>query len=267
MWQTVSEINGTNSYDQTDAWHKKVNDYFVANDPYRHPTTASGSGEVAWPAGHALMDMPQLHLYEWNNDAVGAAKTMAKWTSQMWAENEKPNWVGEFGVTGNTYYPELFHHAIWAALASGASMTPAEWNSGGSWGRLTPEMKADLSRLAQFTQDTPLAKWNPQALEISSNDAVVRGWGVAGNDGGLVWVQDFSAEGKPIEEVRASVTVRADVQIEITGLAEGNYTIQPFDTWQDVYLDSFDVSCKANEVCVVALPDFTSDMAFKIIRK
>ena len=26
MWQTVSEINGTNAYDQTDPWHKKVND-------------------------------------------------------------------------------------------------------------------------------------------------------------------------------------------------------------------------------------------------
>ena len=267
MWQTVSEINGTNAYDQTDSWHKKVNDYFVANDPYRHPTTASGSGEVDWPAGHAAMDMPQLHLYNWNNDAVGAAKTMASWTSQMWAGNEKPNWVGEFGVQGNVYYPELFHYAIWAALASGAAMTPAEWNSGGSWGRLTPEMKSDLSHLAQFMQDTPLAKWNPQVLSVSSSDVVVRGWGVAGADGGLFWVQDFSAEGKSIEEVRASVTVRANVQIEITGLSEGAYSIQPFDTWQGLYLESFDVNCKMNEACTLDLPDFSSDMAFKIVRK
>lgn len=267
MWQTVSEINGTNAYDQTDAWHKKANDYFIAHDPYRHPTTASGSGEVDWSAGHAVMDMPQLHLYEWNNDAIGAAKTMAKWTSLMWARNDKPNWVGEFGVTGNSYYPELFHHAIWAALASGASMTPAEWNSGGSWGRLTPEMKADLSHLARFTQDMPLAKWNPQALIISSNDPVVRGWGVAGKDGGLFWVQDFSAEGKSIEEVRSSVIMRSKVQIEITGLVEGDYSIQPFDTWQGTTLNSFDVNCKANEACTITLPDFASDMAFKIVRK
>ncbi|HUM72540.1 MAG TPA: DUF5060 domain-containing protein, partial [Chloroflexota bacterium] len=39
MWQTASEINGTNAYDQTDPWHEKVNAYFVAHDPYRHPTT------------------------------------------------------------------------------------------------------------------------------------------------------------------------------------------------------------------------------------
>ena len=51
MWQTVSEINGTNAYDQTDPWHDKVNAYFMENDPYRHPTTASQSGDVAWEAG------------------------------------------------------------------------------------------------------------------------------------------------------------------------------------------------------------------------
>ena len=276
MWQTASEINGTNAYDQTDPWHEKVNDYFVANDPYRHPTTASGSGEVDWLTGHAVMDMPQVHLYDFDhglpgnknlNDAVDAAKHVAEWTQLMFKNADKPNWVGEYGVEGNTYYPELFHHSIWAALSAGASMTPAEWNSGGSWGRLTPEMKADLSRLAQFTQDMPLAKWNPQTLNISSSDAVVRGWGVAGKDGGLFWVQDFSAEGKTIEEVRSSVTERANVQIEITGLVEGSYSIQPFETWQGKYLDALEVNCKANEACIFTLPGFTSDMAFKIIRK
>lgn len=276
LWQTVSEINGTNAYDQTDPWHKKVNDYFVANDPYRHPTTASGSGEVDWRNGHAVMDMPQVHLYDFDhglpgnnnlNDAVDAAKHVAEWTQLMFKHTDQPNWVGEYGAEGNTYYPELFHYSIWAALASGASMTPAEWNSGGSWGRLTPEMKADLGRLAQFTQDMPLAKWNPQMLNISSSDVVVRGWGVAGKDGGVFWVQDFSAEGKTIEEVRASVTERANVQIEITGLVEGSYSIQPFDTWQGKYLDLFAVNCKANAACVLTLPGFTSDMAFKIIRK
>ena len=275
MWQTVSEVNGTNAYDQTDPWHKKVNDYFVANDPYRHPTTASGSGEVDWSTGHAVMDMPQVHLYDFdhgssgnnNTDVIGAAEHVAEWTQTMLKNADKPNWIGEFGVEGNSYYPELFHNSIWAALASGAAMTPAEWNSGGSWGRLTPEMKADLNHLAQFTQALPLAKWNPQALKISTNVTVVRGWGVAGNDGGLFWVQDFSAEGKPIDEVRASITVRANVQVEITGLAEGTYSIQPFETWQGIYLDSFDVNCKANKLCVFALPDITSDMAFKLIRK
>ncbi len=103
MWQTVSEINGTNSLDQTDPWHERVNAYFVENDPYRHPTTASGSGEVDWPEGHAAMDVPQVHLYAFEEDAVGAADVVAEWTDLMWERGEKPNWIGEFGVTGNTH--------------------------------------------------------------------------------------------------------------------------------------------------------------------
>ncbi len=267
MWQTVSEINGTNSLDQTDPWHAKVNAYFVENDPYRHPTTASGSGEVDWPAGHAVMDAPQVHLYDWNEDAVGAARHAAEWTSRMWDRTERPNWIGEFGTTGNTYYPELFHNSIWAALASGASMTPAEWNSGGAWGRMTPEMNADISRLAQFVTGMPLAEWNPSELEITSSDAEVRAWGLAGLDGGLVWIQDFSLEGKSIEEVRSGMSVRLGVQLDVQGMAAGSYEIQPYDTWQGSYLDPFNVTCPNGEACVIALPDFTSDMAFKIIRK
>jgi hypothetical protein len=270
MWLTASEINGTNSYDQTDPWHEKVNNYFVENDPYRHPTSASGSGEFDWPTGHAVMDMPQVHLYEFgddpNTDAVGAAKHVANWTQMMLKNADKPNWVGEFGVTGNAYYPELFHNSNWAALAAGASMTPAEWNSGGAWGRMTPEMNADISRLAQFVKDMPLAKWDPSALQIIASDEQVRAWGFAGNEGGMFWVQDFSLEGRPIDEVRSLMPLRSGVQVELQGVASSLYTITPYDTWQGVDLDSFDVECTGSS-CVVALPDFTSDMAFKIIRK
>jgi hypothetical protein len=267
LWQTVSEINGTNALDQTDAWHEKVNNYFVSNDPYRHPTTASGSGEVDWEAGHMAMDIPQVHLYEWNGDAVGAAAHTAEWTSRMWDRVERPNWIGEFGVTGDTHYPELFHYSIWAALASGAAMTPAEWNSGGSWGRMTPEMNADISRFAQFVADLPLAQWNPSKLEFSSNDAEARGWGLAGEAGGLIWVQDFSLEGESIDEVRSGLSLRRGVQLTVQGLAGGSYTIQPYDTWQGVYLDELNIDCGTGQACSIDLPDFRSDMAFKIIRQ
>ena len=266
MWQTVSEINGTNSLDQTDAWHERVNAYFVENDPYRHPTTASGSGEVDWPEGHAAMDVAQVHLYAFEEDAVGAADFVAEWTSLMWERGEKPNWIGEFGVTGNTYYPELFHHSIWGALASGAALTPAEWNSGGAWGRMTPEMNADISRLAQFVSGMPLAQWNPSQLTITVSDTDVRAWGVAGNEGGLFWVQDFSLAGQPIDEVRSSMPLRSEVQVNLQGLAAGSYTIQPYDTWQGVYVDELNIECAEGEACTVDLPGFTSDMAFKIIR-
>jgi hypothetical protein len=271
MWQTVSEINGTNAYDQTDAWHKKVNDFFVANDPYRHPTTASKSGggsDIPWPAGHKAMDAPQVHIYDpLNDNPVGAASVLAKWTSTMWDEGPKPNWVGEFGTPGDAYYPELFHNSLWAALAAGAAMTPAEWNSGGSWGEMTPAMLSDMGRLGQFVSGMPLAQWDPQPVQVNSSDPQVRGWGVAGKDGGLFWVQDFSMEGRTIEEVRANQAVKKAVQVEISGLPGGTYTIMPYDTWQGTTLTALTADCSDGQPCKITLPDFKTDMAFKVERK
>ncbi|HSN78611.1 MAG TPA: glycosyl hydrolase family 18 protein [Anaerolineae bacterium] len=264
LWQTVSEINGTNAYAQTDPWHERVNAYFVENDPYRHPTTASKSGDEDWLAGWQAMDVPQVHLYEFDDGAVASAEVIADWTMDMWNAAEKPNWIGEFGVTDAAQYPELFHNAIWAALGAGAAMTPAEWNSGGSWGRLTPEMKADLARLAAFVADIPLAHWNPQPLSLSSSDRAVRGWGVAGEEGGLLWVQDASLEGQPIAELRADETVRSGVQIAVDGMAAGVYAVRPYDTWQGVYLEPLSLTCTAGQPCLIDLPDFTADIALRL---
>ncbi len=267
MWQTASEINGTEAFDQTNPWHTKLNAYFVENDPYRHPTTASMSGDVNWVEGFAVMDAPSVHVYALEGGAVESAKVLAHWTQVMWDEQEKPNWVGEFGVTGTTEYPELFHNSIWAALASGAALTPAEWNSGNAWGRPTPEMKADLANFIQFVSEIPLVKLNPSRLELTISDDQVRGWGVAGTDGGLFWLQDFALEGQPITDLRADETLRSGVQVELGGLAEGLYRITPYDTWQGVYLEAFEITCGADAACLVSLPDFKLDMAFKIERK
>ena len=272
MWQTVSEINGTNAGAQTNSWHSRVNAYFAQHDPYRHPTTASMSGDVDWPEGHQVMDVLQVHLYDFHNgelqgDAVKAAEILARWTARMWQRADKPNWVGEFGMPGNSYYPELFHNALWAALATGAALTPAEWNSGGVWGRPTPEMYADIHRLARFVADIPLAQWNPAPLQIVSHDPHVRGWGLAGTQGGLFWVQDFSLEGQPLETVRQGLSVRHNVELEVQGLAEGTYQVSPYDTWQGVSLPAFEISCLAEQPCRIVLPDFKADMAFRLERK
>jgi hypothetical protein len=103
-------------------------------------------------------------------------------------------------------------------------------------------------------------------LEITVSDPEVRAWGLAGNDGGLFWVQDFILEGSPIDEVRSEMPLRNIVQVNVQGLAAGSYTIQPYDTWQGVYIDEVSVECADGEACVIGLPDFTSDMAFKIVR-
>jgi hypothetical protein len=104
-------------------------------------------------------------------------------------------------------------------------------------------------------------------LRITSSDPQVRGWGVAGQAGGLFWVQDFAMAGEPIQEVRQQDALRTGVQVEIEGLAGGDYTVTPYDPYQGVYLPSSEVSCLDGMPCVVVLPDFKADMAFKLVHK
>jgi hypothetical protein len=132
---------------------------------------------------------------------------------------------------------------------------------------MTPVLLADMHRFAQFVSDMPLAQWNPSPLQVSSRDPQVRGWGVAGKDGGLFWVQDFSLEGKTIDEIRQEQTVRKAVQVDLQGLAGGAYTLTPYDTWQGTYLAALNVTCTDGQPCTIALPDFKADLAFKIERK
>ncbi|MFZ0545918.1 MAG: hypothetical protein WAM60_10800, partial [Candidatus Promineifilaceae bacterium] len=233
----------------------------------RHPTTASQSGDVDWEEGHRNMDAPQVHIYDFQgDDAVAAAEIIAGWTQRMFSRDEKPNWVGEFGVGGNTVYPELFHNSIWAALAAGSAMTPAEWNGGSFWGSMTPEMNADMLRLSEFVSDLPLVVWNPVELQVSANEETVRGWGVAGVEGGLFWVQDYSMQGQPIADVRSADLTHTGVTVELTGMEPGTYTVLPFDTWQGKYLDAINLTCEVDQPCSIPLPEFTADMAFKIVR-
>lgn len=264
MWATVSEINGTNAYQHTDDWHARVNQYFIDNDPYRHLTTASKSGDEDWVAGHSVMNAPQVHIYDLE-DVTEAAETIASWTQTM-NEYAKPNWVGEYGVMGDSSYPEMFHNANWAALSAGAALTPAEWNDRGGWSAMTPEMNADMVRIARFVAEIPLARLNPEPLTIYSLDPSVRGWGMAGEAGGLIWVQDFSLEGKTAKEVREDATTRSGVQLEVTGLTSGTYSITPYDTWQSIWLDAFLVDCDEG-ACIIPLPDFWHDLALKLSRE
>jgi hypothetical protein len=280
MWQTVSEVDGTNAFEQTDTWHEQVNTYFVEHDPYRHPITASKSGDRTWPAGHQVMDVPQVHIYNdlisttSNGDitplVVNSAEIIAQYSKNMWNKHNKPNWIGEFGVKNSrnnadkNYYPELFHHAIWSALANGAAMTPAEWNDYSTWGIMTPSMQQHMAALANFVIPMPLAQWNVQPLALNSSVSDVRAWGMAGKDAGFVWLQDYSLAGLTIGQIRAQSKQRSNITVTLLGLTPGRYQIMPYDTWQGKFLTSFELDCPTtNNGCAVPLPIFISDIALK----
>jgi hypothetical protein len=67
--------------------------------------------------------------------------------------------------------------------------------------------------------------------------------------------------------VRIGLKLREGVRLQLQGLATGTFTVTPFDTWQNTFLAPTTIHCTKAKNCLVALPDFKADMAFKIERK
>jgi len=279
MWQTVAEIDGTNAYDQTNVWHQRINNYFVENDPYRHPTTASKSGDLTWPAGNAVMDSPQVHIYrdlltDRDNPTspakiIDSAQIIASYTQAMWQTQEKPNWIGEFGVINHptneaeNSYPEVFHYALWSALAAGAAMTPAEWNDFSQWGQVTSSMQTTLQHFSRFVQTLSLAKWKPNPLTINT-PVDIKAWGIAGQHGGLIWLQDTRLSGKTIVDIRDQQSLYPAFILEVVGLEAGQYNLIPYETRLGMFLPTKALTCETNIPCLIEVDSFNGDIAFKI---
>ena len=202
------------------------------------PPRATMSGAVDWARGHAVMDVAQVHLYDFlERPPLETAEQFATWTRLMWDRVEKPNWVGEYGWRGQQWYPEMMHHSNWASLAAGAAMTPVEWNDNAAYGRFDEAMEADMLRFADFVETVPLVTYDPEPIEVALSDPEVRGWGVAGDEGGVIWVQDFALEEASMEEIRADQTVRSGIEAAVEELAAGSWTVSPYDTWSGEWLE------------------------------
>lgn len=260
MWQTVTEINGTEAYEHTDEWHERVNAYFQTNDPYRHPTTATKSGAQDWPQGHAVMDVPQVHLYHvFGDNPIADTLHFAEWTSLMWDRAAKPNWIGEYGNRVQALYPEFMHNANWVSLATGAALTPTEWNDGNAFSRFDDEMAEDMARFSQFVEHAPLAVFDPERVEISTNDEAVRGWGLAGQTGGFVWLQDHALEEASIDVIRSDQTLR-EVSVTVDSLTPGQWSVTPYLPWVGEWTEPIEVDCPSAQ-CTFEIPPFSKDIA------
>jgi hypothetical protein len=252
IWMTVSELNGTSGGANQDAWHAKINDYFVNHDPYRHPTTASLSGDQYWQAGFAITDIPQVHLYEAQKDPVQMADSVATWTTRMWQEQARPNVVGEYGTTNRSLDLPMLHNSSWAALMNGAAITPLRWSDRGNWGRMREPLMEQLGHLHTFVADVPFAELDLKPATITVEGTNLTTHGLANDSYALVWLWDRQAE-KPQDAV----------ELTLSNLRDGLYRVQPYNPWDGEYGTTIEASAQAGQLKIV-LPTFERDIALKI---
>jgi len=256
-----SMVDGTNAYNQQDGWHERVNLYFTQNDPYRHRTTARMAGDRWWPNGFRVMDVLQLHSYATDDDPIETGPVIADWTQKLSVFSQKPNFKGEFGTPNQRNQPEHLHNALWAGLVSGAALTHMDWNGSGPWGSMTPEMLEQIPSFSYFLKDLKLGYLETTIREVSTSSNELQGRGIGRNDWASVWIQDISQRGQEISLVRKSVKTHSGEVKFIKRLAEGQFKIQPFNTWEGKYIPDY-VATFSMGLLSIPLPEFEQDFVF-----
>lgn len=253
FWQTISEIDGTsNRWDNDkirDPWHQKINNYFKSHDPFGHLTTASKSGDQWWPNGYSVMDVVQVHSYQ--GGYVDVAYWIAQWTKKMWDWYTKPNVVGEFGTSFLAYQTIHTHNGWWSALATGAAVTPLDWNDGGEYGDFDSTLYRHGRYFADFVSTMKLDELALHSSTIASSGNT-RAWGMNGHQDGYFWIQD-----------RSPGNMETGIVLTLSSLPEGRWEISWYDTWTGSWVRKDTVSTASGSVSTV-VPAFVNDVAGKV---
>ncbi len=147
------DTNQVDGLDYSIPWLSWIHGYFKTNDPFRHPTTASGATDEYWDQGDEVVDIPQIHSYAESYGYVTPPITFAKYNHYMRQHFNKPFFIGETGSwRWQTYQPDFLRASMWPALCSGAPITPMMWTVPGFGQFCDPVMGPWLDDMADEAQ-------------------------------------------------------------------------------------------------------------------
>ena len=239
-WQTVDEIQGTDGASglsgtspvtqPTAAWIIKIADFFHANDPFKHPTDASGYG-ANWAVSNQANDMVNVETY-----GGGSAAGEASICKSMWNQIAKPCMSGESGS-------DSAHVRIWASFANGISMTPMMWQL--NQGLSTTALEA-FPPFATFIADIDFAHYTnlTQATVTVSGST---GYGMKCDQGTYGWMAAGSS-GKTLS---------------VAGLPNKTYTLTFFDCTAGTVLSTSSVTVTNGTLNATVPTTSAADIAFK----
>jgi hypothetical protein len=236
-WQTIDEIEGTDGWaNQTtaNAWTTKMADFFQTNDPFKHPTEASG-GDY-WPHGDSVNNLSNTENY--------GSTTPASWASlvqTLWNGYKKPAIVGE-ATNSNA------HVNLWSTLATGIAITPLMWQFNANTSVWSPTISANWPPLVAFISGINFAG----LTNLKQANVTVTGqtaYGITSDQVTFGWMTG-TISGKTLS---------------VTGLANNTYTVQWWNSTAGTMLSTSKVSV-TNGSLTTTIPTTTEDeMAFQII--
>jgi hypothetical protein len=237
-WQTIDEIEGTDGWKSNqgtaNAWTKKMVDFFHTNDLYKHPTNASG-GDY-WAYGDSVNDFSNTENY--------GSTTAASWASlvqKLWNGFKKPAIVGE-STNGNA------HINLWSTLATGIAITPLMWQFNVNTSVWSPTISANWLPVVAFVKGINFAGLtNLKQATVTVTSATA--YGISSDQITFGWITGtFSGKG-----------------LGATGLANGNSTLEWWNTTAGTILSSSAVTVTGGALTTTVPTSTAADIAFKII--
>lgn len=248
-WVGVVELNGTTGWalDATSkataqGWTVAVDDWFVANDPYRSrhgkavvaTSLTDAGGEFLLDPGSTLSTRAVDSYYaQYGNGDI--ASLMAGEAMSL-GSGGKPVLFTEFGgnSTAKTDAPpapaaiplDHMHNGAWSSLASGAALPAMLWCDGGSFPMLeaasSGPMRQHLAHLAKFIGPNTWLADDTQVIAATATgarSADVRGWSRRIADRGMAWLQRYTG------------AIALDSAATAVTCANGDYAVWWFDAW------------------------------------
>ncbi|MFC1569170.1 DUF5060 domain-containing protein [bacterium] len=272
IWEIMNEMNGTDGWahgftDDCYNWVSKVDAYFKANDPYRHPTTASFSGgygeyrpELYWRS-----DMPNIHVYEsqqWptrfsNNELRSSLYNYADASLRFWENFNQPAQFGEAGYTatyfqpGEPEYTDLFHNSVWGSFINGLAITPVWW----TLNELSSDELEHFSPFREFVDSIDLLHVSREPFRYTSAELNIMG--MKSDSTAFGWIRDIPGINVSDKELRLNELFASDYL---------NFAMSTYNTWTGSMIDTQFVPQVAGYLIhqLPALNEPVPDIAFRL---
>ncbi len=264
LWDFLVEANGTDGWcldgsSVVENWLLNMKNFFLNNDPFNHPVTASLSGgwdswdsDPKWSNGWSITGVSQIHSYEWKDDMAKVPRVIANDTQYMWNTYNQPNYIGEFGTSISSNQPIDLHRAAWAALCSGASLEPMLWCDNDSYTNMATPMLQQQQYLRQFVNDIDFENKITQQKICSVSGYYC--WAVGSSDYAICWI--FNDAG----------TIASGKQLTISSFTDGIYHILWYNTWIGATVSETNASTASGQLTVDVPSVAYNDIACKIYR-
>ena len=279
-WEWWNEVSWTPIDDSSlKPWVTEMTAAIQQYDPNRHLVSLSYAGAGS---STALWNMPELSFVQLHDYSGNDPAKLLPLQNQVMALKypDKPFLLAEYGYSsdGASALPGRdaiqFHNGLWAAPFSGMSSTAMYW----WWDTLVDPQNlwGEYKGIATFLKDENLAALAPAKAQLAPAGASVLL--LQSPDRALAWLRsdayDVAPASKAYDKARQAgqgdgwvyePPALANLQLTITGLADGDYTARWFAPKTAAWLDEQAVQVR-DGTATLAVPSFSQDLAVKIGR-